>query len=41
MDWLKGLERIPTRNEESRNIAFNLMLVGGGLAGGEIKCIRV
>ena len=40
MVWLKGLEHIPRENEESRNITFNLMLMGGGLASGEIKCIR-
>jgi hypothetical protein len=40
MVWLKGLEHIPGENEESRNIARNLMLVGGGLVCGEIKCIR-
>ena len=41
MDWLKGLVHIPGENEESRNITFNLMLVCGGLTGGEIECIRV
>ena len=41
MVWLKGLERIPGVNEEDRRIGWNLMLMGGRIRSGEIKCIKV